>query len=448
MLLELPLSKCLLNTARKTLTAFLAILISTVIVSPSYSASLTEVYQLATLNDPVIASAKANYKAGDTIKDQALAALLPSINASYRWTKHKSTLNTFTNQNTGAFDSEAQSVTATQSLFNLQAIFGYRQALSTADQAFLRYADAQQELIIRTAEAYFEVLRGTDNLESSLAEERAIARQLEQTQQRYEVGLIAITDVHEAQAASDLTIANRLALEASLGIAKESLAQLTGEYIEVNKLANNYVAAPPLPAEISEWVELANKNNLNLQLAYQTANAAKQNARVKTSSLAPIVEAFADYSKNRSTFIPGRTTEDSTFGIQANWEIFRGGGKWAERREAQYQHAATQSDYIAAKRSATQQTRSAYLQTSVGAAEVNARQRRVISATSALDATQAGYDAGTRNIVDLLNAQRDLYAAQRDYSNARYDFVINSLRLKRAAGIISAADLESIPTEG
>ena len=415
---------------------------------PLFGESLNDVYRLATENDPVVAVAKANYQADDTIREQALARLLPTVTASYTWTENPSAQNAISGVFTPRYGSKVYRVDATQPLFNLQAIFGYRQALSSADQAFLDYVAAQQDLIVRTAEAYFGVLRGEDNLESGLAEERAINRQLEQTQQRYEVGLIAITDVHEAQAAADLSLANRLALEAQLGIAQEALASITGEYInDLDKLAQSFTASMPSPDSIDEWVTLAAANSPELQIAERQVDAAKQNKRVTNSAFAPTIDAYADWQKNRNGFFPGDDRELSTYGIRANWELFRGGAKWAERKQAGYTSVAAQAGLVNAKRDSVQRTRSTYLETATGVAEVNARQRRIISATSALDATRAGYDAGTRNIVDLLNAQRDLYAAQRDYANARYDYVINSLRLKRAAGIITAADLESIPTE-
>lgn len=417
--------------------------------SPSlFSESLSEVYRLATENDPVVAAAKANYQADDTIREQALARLLPTVTASYTWTENPSAQNPISGFFTPRYGSKVTRVDATQPLFNLQAIFGYRQALSSADQAFLDYVAAQQDLIVRTADAYFGVLRGEDNLASGLAEERAINRQLEQTQQRYEVGLIAITDVHEAQAAADLSLANRLALEAQLGISQEVLASITGEYInDLDKLAQSFSVSMPSPSSIDEWVALAEANSPELQIAESQVEAAKQSKRVATSAFAPTIDAFADWQKNRNGFFPGDDREISTFGVRANWELFRGGAKWAERKQAGYVSVAAQAGLVNAKRTSVQRTRSTYLETATGVAEVNARQRRIVSATSALDATQAGYDAGTRNIVDLLNAQRDLYAAQRDYANARYDYIINSLELKRAAGVITAEDLESIPTQ-
>lgn len=417
-------------------------------VPTSWATSLTDVYELAIKNDPVIASAEATAAAGKTIGAQALAELLPRINGSYIWTRRGATTNLFSGLRDRGLATEEYNVTLNQNLFNLQAYYGYRQAQSNVQQTALEYSAAQQELIVRTASAYFNVLRAEDNLTSAQAEERAIARQLEQTQQRYEVGLIAITDVHEAQAAFDLTVAERLGLEAAVGIAKESLSQITSVPIDVlDRLSDRFVTAPPEPADVAAWVNYAEQNNLQIQLAEQRLEQSKRNAQVKDASFAPTVTGFANYDRARNTIIPGRATERDAFGIRAEWELFRGGAKWAERKQAGYQRVAAQADLVAATRGAVGDTRSLYLETTTDAARVRARKRAIVSSTSALDATQAGYDAGTRNIVDLLNAQRDLYAAERDYANARYDYIINSLRLKQASGIISPDDLKAIPLQ-
>ena len=428
--------------------AFISLLLSS--AGTVNGASLIEVYKLAQENDPVIASSKATFQANQTIKTKALAELLPAIDGSYLWRDGASNFNSLAPK----FESETWNVSLTQNLFNLQALFGYRQSNSIARQSLLSYSADQQELIIRVAEAYFNVLRGEDNLTSAKAEERAIERQLEQTQQRYEVGLIAITDVHEAQAAFDLTVANRLSLESDLGIAKESLALITGEYIEtISRLAPNFAATPPDPSNIEAWLSFATENNLELALAEERLKEAKENARVKNSAFAPVVVGTVNYNKNDGktafgTASPtGNNFENDDASISVSLPIFSGGRRWAEKKEAGYQRVAEQANLVNAKRQVIQNTRSQFLLTKTDAARVGARQRAIMSTTSALDATQAGYDAGTRNIVDLLNAQRDLYAAQRDHANSRYDYIINSLRLKQAAGTISAKDLESIPLE-
>lgn len=427
--------------------------------------TLIDIYGLALKNDPTIKTAEANYGAGKTIRQQALAVLLPQIDASYTrsWSDTNNEGSRFIGSQEIPSDSDtetvidAYSVSIRQSIFNPAAIFGYKQSKALTKQAEIQFNIEQQSLILRATEAYFNVLRGQDNLTSALAEEKAIAQQLEQTRQRYEVGLIAITDVHEAQAAFDLSLANRLTEEVNLGIASESLAFLTDQqHGPLHQLSNNFPIKKPVPEDVTKWVTFANENNLSIQLAEQLVKAANGNANVKKSASLPVVEAVGRYSKNDSetdgfdtasaSLLDGSfdKNEGSTIELRVNLPIFSGGTRTAQSKEASYQRVAEQSKLIAAKRQAIQDTRSNYLTTVTDTARVNARKRAITSSQSALDATQAGYDVGTRNIVDLLNAQRDLYRAQRDYANSRYDYVINSLRLKQAAGTINPKDIQEI----
>lgn len=428
----------------------------------SLADTLADIYELALKNDPTIKAAKATYQAGDTIRQQALAVLLPQINGSYSFTDSDTDTETeaefsFTGPNTtDKEDREAYSVTLTQNIFNLSAFFGYKQSKASAKQAFLRYAVAEQTLIVRVAEAYFNVLRGKDNLASAIAEEKAISRQLEQTQQRYEVGLIAITDVHEAQAAYDLSLANRLTEEVNLGIANEALAAITGQlHVNLHELSSDFPVDAPSPDSTDDWVAFATDNNLSIKLAEQILNAANQNANVKKADSAPTVQAIAQYTKTNSDseiidnnpMTPStsfRNSEGNSIELRVELPIFSGGARSAERKQAAYQRVAEQANLVATKRQVLQDTRSSYLTTVTDTARVQARKQAITSAQSALDATDAGYDAGTRNIVDVLNAQRDLYRTQRDYANARYDYIINSLRLKQAAGTITVKDINDI----
>ncbi len=436
--------------------------------SGSRAESLLDIYELALKNDPTLQAAEASFEAGQTLDAQALARLLPQIDANY--TRSKSDSRSISSSQTTLFrnsslksetDSEAYSITLTQEVFNAAAFFGYRQAKATSKQSELQFNIEQQNLILRTSEAYFNVLRGMDNLDSSRAEEKAIAQQLEQTRQRYEVGLIAITDVHEAQAAYDLAVANRLNEEVQLGVAFVNLSVLTGNrHSNIDKLAEDFPINKPSPENAEEWTDFATDNNLSIKLAEETLKAANQNSRVKNSAFLPTVQAVGRYNKtdgstdgfnNTSNAIssPGPIDDQSfnegnTIELKVDLPIFAGGSRWAERKQAGYERVAEQANLVAAKRQALQQTRSSYLTTVTDTARVNARQKAIVSAQSALEATQAGYDAGTRNIVDLLNAQRDLYRARRDYANSRYDFIINSLKLKQAAGVIGPKDIRDI----
>jgi outer membrane protein len=429
----------------------------------SRAENLVEIYELALKNDPTLLAAEAQSNAGGMIKKRALAELLPKIEGNYVYSETDTNIKTksFTSSIVGAVDQEEEaenySVSLTQNIFNLAAYFGYKQASASSKQAELQFNVEQQNLILRVSEKYFNVLRSKDNLISSLAEEKAIAQQLEQTQQRYEVGLIAITDVHEAQAAYDLAVADRLTNEVNLGIAYEDLATLTGHsHRNLYELSEKFPIVKPTPENIENWISFARENNLSIQLAEEILQAANQNAKVKTALMLPTVTGSASYNKNDSdnvtfqkgnkTYLPDTFTdvEGSTLQLTVNVPIFFGGSKNAERKQAAFERVAEQANLVATTRKTLQDTRSSYLTTVTDTARVQARQRAITSAQSALEATQAGYDAGTRNIVDLLNAQRDLYSAQRDYANTRYDYVINSLKLKQAAGIISPKDIEDI----
>lgn len=429
------------------------------------AADLVDIYELALINDPTLQAAQASFNASQEIKAKALSQLLPQISARASYTetdednRNLPYIGSFTipgglteSSSTTESENRSYSVSLSQNLFNLSAYFSFKQSRALSKQGELQLAIDQQDLIIRTANAYFDVLRGQDNLTSALAEEKAIQQQLEQTQQRYDVGLIAITDVHESQAAYDLAVANRLTEEVGLGIAYENLAALTGQaHTNLSNLAAGFVTQKPTPNKAEDWVAFSAENNLSIKLAEQVAEAANQNAKAKKAAIAPTIKATLNYRdseidtdnfKNGTASEPSYSYFDGTSAeITLDLPIWAGGLKQAERREAGFQRVRDQANLIAAKRSAFRDARSSFLTTVADTARVNARRLAITSAESALDATEAGYDAGTRNIVDLLNAQRDLFRAQRDYANTRYDFIINSLGLKRAAGILAPSDI-------
>ena len=429
------------------------------------AADLVDIYELALINDPTLQAAQASFNASQEIKAKAMSQLLPQISARASYTetdednRNLPYFGSFIIQggltesiSTTESENRSYSVSLSQNLFNLSAYFSFKQSRALSKQGELQLAIDQQDLIIRTANAYFNVLRGQDNLTSALAEEKAIQQQLEQTQQRYDVGLIAITDVHESQAAYDLAVANRLTEEVGLGIAYQNLTALTGQaHTNLSNLAAGFVTQKPTPNKAEDWVAFAAENNLSIKLAEQVAEAANQNAKAKKAAIAPTIKASLNYRdseidndnfKNGAPPVASYSYFDGTSAeITLDLPIWAGGLKQAERREAGFQRVRDQANLIAAKRSAFRDARSSFLTTVADTARVNARRLAITSAESALDATEAGYDAGTRNIVDLLNAQRDLFRAQRDYANTRYDFIINSLQLKRAAGILAPSDI-------
>lgn len=448
----------------KQLCAALFVLLSSTFGAANLHAdTLADIYELALHNDPTLQAAEATYKAGREIKSQALAQLLPQISAaaSYRDTDESSKSLRFFSANQpfpSNFDTQDEtksySVSLTQNIFNLQAFFAFKQSRALSEQAELQFGIDQQNLILRSAEAYFNILRGKDNLASAIAEERAISRQLEQTQQRYDVGLIAITDVYEARAAFDLAVVNRLTEEVKLGTAREDLNALTNiQHGELAELAENFPVVAPEPASPEQWVSFTETNNLTLKLAAQVAEASQQNAKVKKSAHLPSIQGTFSYrdsstdtsqtDNNTGAPLPDSFSDvdGTTLEIRAEMPLFMGGQKHSERRQAGYERVRDHARHIEAKRTAIKTARSSYLTTLTDVARVNARKVAITSAQSALDATQAGYDAGTRNIVDLLNAQRDLFRAQRDYANSRYDYVLNMLTLKETAGTLSPQEI-------
>ena len=377
------------------------------------AANLVDIYELALINDPTLQAAQASFNASQEIKAKALSQLLPQISARASYTetdddnRNLPYFGSFTipgglteSSSTTESENRSYSVSLSQNLFNLSAYFSFKQSRALSKQGELQLAIDQQDLIIRTANAYFDVLRGQDNLTSALAEEKAIQQQLEQTQQRYDVGLIAITDVHESQAAYDLAVANRLTEEVGLGIAYENLAALTGQaHTNLSNLAAGFVTQKPTPNKAEDWVAFAAENNLSIKLAEQVAEAANQNAKAKKAAFTPSLKAKINYSDTKNDTddllnganIPSYSYSDGTSAeITLDLPIWAGGLKQAERREAGFQRVRDQANLITAKRTAFRDARSSFLTTVADTARVNARRLAITSAESALDATEAG----------------------------------------------------------
>ena len=431
--------------------------------------TLADIYELALKNDAKLKGAEASYRANIENEEQAFSALLPQISgsASYAQTDVENDqlgndgvsagqVQTSVNRDT---DSESYSISLTQQIFNLPSWFAFKSGKETTKQAEAQFAFDQQDFIVRVSEAYFDVLRAIDNLEASKAEERATKRQLEQTQQRFDVGLIAITDVHEARAVYDSTVVQRLTDEGDLGTAYESLTVLTGQHHANLWLLNkDFPVINPDPMERSEWVTFALQNNFALKASLYEMEAARQNAAAKKWEHAPKIRGnftYNDYTEDgdgdfTSPVVPtssqlvdtSRETETLTFTLEI--PIYTGGGVSSQRRQAYEQYNIALQNKIDTQRTVIRNTRASHITVSTDVQRVKARQQAIVSTSSALDATQAGYEVGTRNIVDVLQAQRGLYSSIRDYSNSRYDYVLSMLKLKRAAGILSPQDLYDI----
>lgn len=412
-------------------------------LAPSLQAAgLLEVYQDAVKQDAELAVERARLEVSRTQVKQANSYLLPQINASGTFSHIDASNMTDKVSNTNV------TLSAQQALFNGEAWFGKSAAKAAFSAVEAGYLNAEQNLLLRVSEAYFNVLRAEDNLRSSEAEEQAIKRQLDQAQEQYDVGLISITNVLEARAAYDGARAARIGTEAALMISYEDLEQITGErYEKIDTLNAKLPVVAPIPNNRQAWVDQALTSSLALKAARAGLKASEEGLKSKRSKHLPTMALFAEYSNDSDlpNQLKGSDGYDQTvFGITANVEIYGGGLTSASIREGSAALEEARANEELAKRQVLQQTRSLFTQVSTDVLAVQARELAIQSSESALEATRTGYEVGTRNIVDVLNAERALWGARRDYDAARYNYVINQLRLKRVAGSLEEKDLQAL----
>lgn len=420
-------------------------LISTAALSialPVHSESLKEIYHQALQGDHEYLAAKAELKAGLENKKLGRAALLPQVSAdaSYGTTDTKDKLTEVD------YDGKSLSygIELQQSIINFASWHNYKRGKLGATGAELKFQLSEQALILRVAEAYLNTLKRADEVSTAKAELNALSHQLEQTKQRFEVGLTAITEVHEAQAAFDSSTASRLLAEGGLGIAFESLEALTGNsYETLFPLKKDFTASPPEPAARQAWVDLALERNTTLQIAKLNTEIAEASAKVAKSNHLPTLSGSIRYGAQDIDTNDVTVDESDVLsaGLRLSVPIYSGGGTSAARRQAAQESLQTYELYLKEKRDAVLAARSTHLTVLTSAATVKAREQAITSNRSALEATQAGYDVGTRDLVDVLNSQRFLYNAERDYYDALYEYILATLRLKQAAGILTVEDL-------
>ena len=417
--------------------------------------NLLDIYNEALENDPTFKAAEYSYLADKEIVVQGRAALLPSItlSGSTNWNEYYQ--DDVLQQEYNSFSKSAR---VSQPLFRLDTWFNFKRSKSLTNAAEAEFAYEQQNLILRTAELYFGVLRAIDNLNAAISEEKAIKKQLDQAQQRYEVGLSAITGVQEAQLAYDLSKAARINNEGNLFSAREALNALIGrEIFSLDELGEDLQISSPFPNSKEDWVNLALKNNYQLKASYLRKDAAKSNARSAASNHLPkidIVGSGSDSETNQFNYegfsINGQgipvpaVTGRRNYAIQLSVPIFQGGAVSSRRKQAYSQYNQADENTLFAERRIIQEVRSQFSNVNTLVANVNAQKQAVISATSALEATQVGYKVGTRNVVDLLQAEKNLYSAEKNLANAKYDYILANLRLALAAGTIDPGDIIEI----
>ena len=419
------------------------------------SENLLDIYNEALENDPTFRSAEYSYLADKEIVVQGRAALMPSVTLSgaTNWNEYYQN-----DQLQQEYNSFSKSARVSQPLFRLDTWFNFKRSKSLTNASEAEFAYEQQSLLVRTAELYFGVLRAIDNLNASVSEEKAIKKQLDQAQQRYEVGLSAITGVQEAQLAFDLSKAARINNEGNLFSAREALNALIGrEIFSLDQLGDNLQISSPFPNSKEEWVQLAIKNNYQLKASYLRKDAAKSNARSAASNHLPKIDIVGSGSESETNqfnyegfSINGQgipvpaVTGRRNYSIQLSMPLFPGGAVNSRRKQAYSQYNQADENTLFTERRIIQEVRSQFSNVNTLVANVTAQTQAVISATSALEATQVGYKVGTRNIVDLLQAEKNLYSAEKNLANAKYDYILANLRLALAAGTIDPSNIVEI----
>lgn len=434
------------------------------------ASSLLEVYQQALQSDPLIHEAEARRLAALEAMPQARGVLFPQIVASGSWQTGDTTGSGVTNQigNISLVQFESTRETTSwdvglrQTIFRWDQIVGLKQAGKIVAKAEADREAAQQDLIVRVATRYFEVLGAEDRLTSIHADRLAIARQLEQAKQRFEVGLIAITDVQESQAAYDQSVASEIGAKRELATAREFLREITGEYVSsLSAPGDDFPLKSPDPADERSWIDLAMGQNLALVSSRLDEQIARDEISFRRTGHYPTIDLVAGYSDSQTTTsdqvrsdipvppnppIPDfdSTTKGDSIRLEVSVPIFAGGRTSSRVREAVYLHRASREQLQRVTRETERATRDAYLGVLSEISRVKALEQAVASSRTALEATQAGFDVGTRTIVDVLNSQRALYGAITNFYQSRYVYVGNVLRLKQAAGTLQIQDLEQI----
>ncbi|HET7203981.1 MAG TPA: TolC family outer membrane protein [Steroidobacteraceae bacterium] len=434
---------------------------------PARAENLIEVYQAAVRGDPVLREAEARRMAALEAKPQARGLLLPQADVTGQYaSRNGDSTALFLKQNDDGSVSLAQSdqssesdfwnyeARVTQSLFRWDQWQALKRADATVAVAEANFRAAQQNLLVRVSTAYFDVLAADDTLSAAQATLEALARQLEQADKRFEVGLIAITDVQEARAAHDSATAGVIAAKRTLATTQEVLRELTNEtYTTLAKPAEQMPLDQPQPADEQGWVDRALENNLAVIAARLETEVAARDVKVAQAGHFPTVELFATYNEfdsdatqtNNGVTQPADATQtEDMVGVQVTVPIFTGGATRSRVRESVYLQRAAREKLEGTMRSAERETRDAYLSLIAEKARVQALAQAVKSSQTALEATEAGFEVGTRTTVDVLAARRTLFEAQRDYARTRYDYLINIVRLESAAGGLVQDDLAAI----
>lgn len=432
----------------KKLSGMLAAL---TVAFPVFGSDLLQLYRDAQDNDATFSAARATAEAGQEKLPQARAGLLPSLtlSGSVAWNEGNTTYTGISSTDL-RYNSNSYSLTLSQPLFRWQNWVGYQEGKLLVAQSEAQFALARQDLILRLAQAYFDVLYGEENLRSVQAQKEAISQQLEQAKKYFEVGTATITDTHEAQARYDLAIAQEIAAESDLEVKKRALQLITGrETPDLSSLREQFTLNPPDPASMDAWAGAAAKDAINVQYQSLAAELASREVERANAGHYPTVDLVANAGRSNSATVSGNQQigYDNTFrnvGVQVTIPLYQGGAVSSKAREAAANRTAALAGLEAARRSAVLGARQYYLGVVNGLAQVRALQAALASSQLALESNKLGYEVGVRINIDVLNAEQQVYSTQRDLAKARIDTLLAQLRLKAAVGALGEDDLLAV----
>ncbi len=422
---------------------------------PAQASDLLETLHAAQANDAVFAAEIAKHHAGQEKLSQGRALLLPSVNATANTTYNQNNVQ-YLNAPPGLpfpagqfrYNSHGYGATLVQPLFREQNWAAYSESELQVVQADAQFKFAENDLVLRVARAYFDVLLAQDDVELAAAQKAAISEQLEQAKRNFEVGTATVTDTHEAQSRFDLITAQEIAAQSNLEIKKRMLQQLTNSMPDnLRRLGGQFKLDMPQPADMEKWVEGAQQHNLQLAVAQTSAELADKEVDRNRGGHLPTLDLVATYNRNYANggqFGVGSDSTVTTVGVQLNVPLFQGGAVQSKWREAEANRERARSDLESTSRTVALQTRQAYLGVVNGIAQVKALQAALKSSESLLESSKLGQEVGVRTNLDVLNAQQQLYSTRRDLYQAEYNYLMSQLQLRAAAGTIYEEDLSSI----
>ena len=418
--------------------ALLALLASPLL----HAANLMDVYREAQQQDAAYASARAALRAGREKLPQGRALLLPSVNLGANTTWNEVDLPAGNRQ----YNSNGYSLSLSQPIYRKQNFAQYEQAKGQVSQAEAQFAVARQDLVIRVAQAYFDVLLAQDNVALAGAQKSAIGEQLEMAKRNFEVGIATITDTHEAQARYDLTTSQEIAAQNDLEIKKRALQQIISKIPgHLAVLNSKFPLVLPEPNDMTKWVAQAEQQSPQIAIQRAALEIADQEVEKNRAGHYPTLDLVAGHSRNNnSSYLLSGTVTSQTVGLQLSLPIYQGGSVSSKVREALANQEKARQDLELARRQAALQTRQSFLGVTSGMAQVKALEQALVSSQSSLDSTRLGQEVGVRTNVDVLNAQQQLYTAKRDLSQARYNYILSQLKLKSAVGVLSDEDVEQV----